>query len=213
MSADLTVVMAVRDGADWIERAVASAAGADGLLEVLVVDDGSSDESAALAATASDAVRVITQPPRGLPAAHNAGLREARGNLVAFLDADDLWAASTPDPRRELLQGADAVLGRIQCLADGGPYAEPFHNGGIAGLLAKRSAFDEPVPFDESLQHGHDLDWYLRARERGIRIMRSDEVSLYYSLRPGSLSHAAGGRTRGLLAALSKSARRRGGVT
>jgi len=211
VSADLSIVIAVRDGAEWIEAAVRSASGADGLLEIVVVDDGSHDDGAELALGASDAVRVLRRPPRGLPAAHNVGVGAARGELLAFLDADDRWSASTPDPRRELLGGADAVLGRIQCVAAGEPHGEPFHNGGIAGLLVRREVLDRVGPFDEGLQHGHDLDWYLRARERGLNIPRSDAVVLHYTLRPDSLSDGPQGRAaQGLLAALARSRRRRG---
>ena len=210
MSADLSVVIAVRDDAAWVGDAVRSLAGADGLLEILVVDDGSEDGSGAVAAEAGGPVRVLRRRRSGLPAAHNAGVSAARGELVAFLDADDRWAAGDPDPRRELLAGADAVLGRLQCFAEEGPHGEPFHNAGIAGLLVRRRALASVGPFDEALQHGHDLDWFLRAQEAGLRIPRSDAVALHYRLRPGSLSDGPRGRSKGLLAALAKSTRRRG---
>jgi glycosyltransferase involved in cell wall biosynthesis len=60
-------------------------------LEVLVVDDGSTDDSAALAEAYGNPVRVIRQPNQGESVARNRGLAEARGQWVAFLDADDLW--------------------------------------------------------------------------------------------------------------------------
>jgi glycosyltransferase involved in cell wall biosynthesis len=60
--------------------------------EVIVVDDGSSDRGPHIAATMGDPrVRVVTQRNRGLAGARNTGIREARTNLLAFLDADDLW--------------------------------------------------------------------------------------------------------------------------
>jgi len=62
-------------------------------LELIVVDDSSSDDSVAIARACGDPrVRVIVQPHRGLGAARNTGIREAQGRCIAFLDADDVWA-------------------------------------------------------------------------------------------------------------------------
>jgi glycosyltransferase involved in cell wall biosynthesis len=67
-------------------------------LEVIVIDDGSTDTTAEVAEQIGDPrVRVLSQPNRGLPAARNAGIRAARGTYVAFLDSDDLWLPSYLD--------------------------------------------------------------------------------------------------------------------
>jgi glycosyltransferase involved in cell wall biosynthesis len=75
----------VREGVD----SVLSQTG--GQVEVIVVDDGSTDESAQILATYGDRIRVLTQKNAGVAAARNAGLRAARGEFIAFLDADDVW--------------------------------------------------------------------------------------------------------------------------
>jgi glycosyltransferase involved in cell wall biosynthesis len=210
MSPGLSIVIAVRDGAEWIGDAIRSAEGADGLLEIIVVDDGSTDDGGAVAAASSDLVRVLRTEPVGLPAAHNLGVGSSRGSLVAFLDADDLWAAGRPDPRRARLRGAGGVWGRVQCMVDGRPHGEPFHLGGMGGLLLRRRVLEEVGPFDEELLRGHDLDWLLRAEEHGVRLPRVDDVVLRYTLRPGSLSDVDGPRASvGLLAALGRRSGRR----
>ncbi len=90
---EFSVVIPVYNGAGYVARAVRSALAQTGVRhEVIVVDDGSTDDSGNVANGVDPAVRVVRHPQnRGLPAARNTGIREARGGLVAFLDADDWW--------------------------------------------------------------------------------------------------------------------------
>ncbi len=74
--------------------------------EIVIVDDGSTDGSAAVAESFDDPVRVIRQANRGAAAAQNRGLTECRGEWVAFLDSDDVWA---PDKLERQLAAAAAV--------------------------------------------------------------------------------------------------------
>src|SRR5436190_9018266 len=86
-------------------------------LEVIVVDDGSTDDTPRLLDGYGDRIRVIRQKNSGVAAARNAGVREARGELIAFLDSDDLWK-----PRKLELQiarfEADPGLGLVHCGAE-----------------------------------------------------------------------------------------------
>jgi glycosyltransferase involved in cell wall biosynthesis len=82
--------------------------------EVIVVDDGSTDDTADVLARYGDAIRVVRQHNQGVAAARNAGIAAARGELLAFLDSDDVWL-----PRKLELQlqrfGADPELGLVHC--------------------------------------------------------------------------------------------------
>ena len=88
----VSIVIAVYNGAPTIERALASVfAQTYTDYEVIVVNDGSTDDTGAVLAHLSDRIRLITQGNRGLSAARNAGVRASTGEYVAFLDDDDEW--------------------------------------------------------------------------------------------------------------------------
>ncbi|MEQ8848772.1 glycosyltransferase family A protein [Botrimarina sp.] len=89
-------------------------------LEILVIDDGSTDDSAAVAESYGDPVRVIRQPNQGESVARNRGIDEARAEWVAFLDADDLWRPSKLAAQLEVAGGEIACVHcRFDALIDG----------------------------------------------------------------------------------------------
>ncbi len=207
---DLSVVVPARDASATIEAAVGSVlASADGLLEVIVVDDGSRDDGGSRAAALDPRVHVVTTAGEGPAAARNAGLAAAQGALVGFLDADDLWAAGRPDPRRAVLAGApEAIaLGLTQLTSAGSPTGDPFVLWSFGAALAARSTWRALSPFDERLTRGEDVEWFLRARDAGARIVTVDAVVQEYARRPGSLSSDP---SAGLLAGLRATIERRG---
>lgn len=79
--------------------------------EVLVVDDGSTDDTLETLARYGERVRVLKQQNAGPGAARNLGIQEARGEYVAFLDSDDLWFPWTLATYRRALGGASVVMG------------------------------------------------------------------------------------------------------
>jgi glycosyltransferase involved in cell wall biosynthesis len=88
----VSTIVAVYNGADTVDRALQSIfAQTFTDNEIVVVNDGSTDDTAAVLARYGDRIRVITQPNRGLSAARNAGVRASSGEYVAFLDDDDEW--------------------------------------------------------------------------------------------------------------------------
>jgi glycosyltransferase involved in cell wall biosynthesis len=204
---DLTVVIPVRDGAATLGRAIGSVLErADGLLEIVVVDDGSRDASAAVAEALGPPVRVLRRDPAGAAAARNAGVAAARGRLLSFLDADDEWLAGVPDPRRALLDARPGAiaLGHVEVEAGGRTTQGPLWAFGAA-LLA-RTTFDRVGGLDEGLERGEDVAWFLSARDAGVPLVTTDAPVMRYRRGPGSLS----GDTRaGLLSALHATVRRR----
>jgi glycosyltransferase involved in cell wall biosynthesis len=183
----VSCIVPVHNGAAFIAEALASIfAQAGPALDVVVVDDGSSDNSAGIAAAFSG-VRVHRKAQAGVAAARNDGLALARGDLVAFLDADDLWlpgklaaqlAALDADPR------ADYCLTLVRHALTAGAAAEiavpgngePMHGRLMQCLLARRRAFDTVGTFDTGTTTRADQDWFLRAEEKGLIGVMVDEV-------------------------------------
>ena len=105
MTADVSVIIAAWNARDYLGEAIESVIGQTAPpRELFVIDDGSTDDTAAIAGRYCEqsrvAVRLIRQENQGLPAARNAGIREADGKWIAFLDADDVWQ---PDHLSSLL--------------------------------------------------------------------------------------------------------------
>lgn len=83
-------------------------------LEVIVVDDGSSDDTVAIVSAMGDPVRCVAQPNQGAATARNNGIERSRGELIAVLDADDLWKPEKLSAQVALMR-ADPSIGAVQC--------------------------------------------------------------------------------------------------
>ncbi len=213
----LSVIVPVRDGALFLGAALGSLARHGGVDEILVVDDGSSDDSAAIALAAG--ARVLRQEPRGAAAARNRGVEAARGGRIGFLDADDLWVAPGPggDPRLAALDadpGLPGAWGQAQILLSppGGPeslFARPFHATTLSSLVLRREAFAQVGPFAEDLVQIEDLDWFLRARRLGLRFARVPQVTHLYRRHGANMTADPDRRRRLFLTALKRDLDRR----
>src|SRR5438045_3638350 len=92
----VSVIMPVYNGERFLMEAIRDIQAQEcAPLEILVIDDGSTDDTAAILAQLGDPVRTVRQPNRGPSAARNRGIELARGEVIAFHDVDDLWAPGT----------------------------------------------------------------------------------------------------------------------
>jgi len=191
-------------------------------IEIIIVDDGSTDETPAVVARLGPPVRGLRQVNRGPAAARNAGFALARGQAIAFLDADDWWTADA----LEVLHAAlitdpelDAAIGLTQVMtvpdgAEGISRAVPSGRAGLittlGSTLIRRRALGRVGLFDETLPYGEeDVDWFLRAREAGARFATLSQVTLNYRRHDRNLTQDAGVGSRRLLLSLGRSLARR----
>jgi glycosyltransferase involved in cell wall biosynthesis len=190
-------------------------------LEIVVVDDGSTDSTAAIVRQLGGNVHYVHRRQGGPAAARNLGVAMAKGDLIAFIDQDDLWpedhlavlveamdrrtaSVSMGLTRALVLDNQNSPAGRFV------PYGAPWRAPQVGSALFSRASFDAVGPFNEQLEYcSDDLDWFMRARELGIRIAEIDRVTLLFRIHGNNTSRDAEFRRRALLEAVTASVRRR----
>ncbi|MDX1948589.1 MAG: glycosyltransferase family A protein [Pirellulaceae bacterium] len=189
-------------------------------LEIILVDDGSTDDTERVAGQWPD-VRYIGQENEGVSRARNVGIRAAQSDVLAFLDADDLW---TPDHLALLLPPlwADSRLRYVwgssrwvRCHDDGEHLREVAIEREnhplflvMAGLY-RRAAFDEAGLFDENLRHGEDSDWLAAARQRGLPFRQLTENVCVYRRHSGGLTGGRGASLTHVMSVMRRAVQRR----
>jgi glycosyltransferase involved in cell wall biosynthesis len=180
--------------------------------ELIIVDDGSTDESRPVAeryrAIHPDRITVVSQENRGLAGARNTAIRASSGRVIALLDSDDGWAPGFLEAQVRLLQAYPEVAivtgnaynrgglwdGRPVC-----PVPDPRPLPDLVSILRdetavfvmsvfRREVVDRIGPFDEQLRTNEDYDYWIRAALAGFRFMRNPEPLAFYRRHGQSLS-------------------------
>jgi hypothetical protein len=196
----VSVVIPVYNGAAFIADAVRAVASQDyPAFEIIVVDDGSTEDIAAALRDVPVDVRFFRQDNAGAASARNRGIRDASGDLIAFLDVDDIWPAGNLGALVDQMLAhpeADVIRGRAQITrytvpGEPGEYlgnpAESFPHYIGAGLYRRR-AFERVGLFDADLRYGEDTDWYTRAAEQRLHVHSLDEVTLFVRRHEGNMT-------------------------
>jgi len=150
-------------------------------LEVIVIDS-SDDESPGILKSFSSQICYFFQPRQGISSARNSGVKKARGNFLAHLDSDDIWAkeklelqaeAFLEDPDLDIVGGlmepfyspelTDQDRAKIYCPP------EPLPGFSASVITVKKGAFMKVGFYDTALKVGPDLDWFVRAREQHLK--------------------------------------------
>jgi glycosyltransferase involved in cell wall biosynthesis len=179
----VSVMIGVYNGAAYLREAIESVLRQSHRpVELIVVDDGSEDESGRIARSFGGAVRCITQERGGMAAARNRAVADARGDYFAFLDADDRFRPDKIERQLSVFGSdpeVDAVFGhvteflspdldevarsRLRQPVDDVPWPTPNL------MLVKRDSFFRVGLFSTALKVGIGVDWYARAMEAGLK--------------------------------------------
>jgi len=173
-------------------------------LDVILVDDGSTDATRRICEQYAGDIRVLSQANSGPSVARNTGLEHVRGDFVAFLDYDDIWVpeklawqlaafAATPD--------IGACVGYVQEFEDNADGSVKLRGDPIVGyvtgtMMLSRAALQTVGPFNPAIAHADSADWFLRAREAGVRETRIPEVLLHRRCHDNNRSQIKNGNTR-----------------
>ena len=195
----VSVIMPAYNSAEHIGEALDSVLAQDWRpLEIVVVDDGSTDDTAAVVRSYPDVV-YVRQDNKGPSAARNTAVERSSGEFVANFDSDDLLPPTrVSDQARYLMTHPDigAVFGRQQWINAPEWMARDSVYGDVDGIplssvMFRREVFFELGGYDTSFVHGEDMDLLVRMRERGIEYQVIPEIVLYRRYQPSSLT---GGR-------------------
>ncbi len=200
----VTVIIPVKNRELWLPQTLDSiVTNRYPRLEILVCDGASTDRTVEIAETYA-AVRVIRDESPSNAAGWNVGLREAKGELIAFVDSDDLWPHYKLARQVELLQRrpeVDYAIGYVRhFLSCGSDVPQGFKSelldrdvvGRLPGtLLARRRCFERIGDYDTSMKIAMDVDWFARAKDAGLKMAVMDEVMLLKRVHGTNLSNDA----------------------
>lgn len=196
-SFSICVIIPVYNGERFLATAIANVKKQNyPNLEILVIDDGSTDGTAEVAAQFGDSIHYIFQENRGPAAARNCGIQKATGDAIAFLDVDDLWSEDKlhlqanylkKNPEVEIVQG---LIQNMKPDDEGNfePTEIPYNYINIGSALYRKSVFDRVGFYDETLKFAEDTDWFIRAWENGVTKAVLDRVTLFYRKHPENMT-------------------------
>ena len=177
--------------------------------EIIVVDDGSTDGSIAVAQEFASSITVISQANSGHAAARNRGIAAASGDFVAFVDADDLWSEekiALQLARFAARPELGVVFSHLENFwspevaasdRSGGEEAlRPVPGYTSVTMLARRELFTAVGLLDETLSHGNDRDWFCRAAEKGVVMEMMPDVLVRRRLHGTNRSASLGATSR-----------------
>jgi glycosyltransferase involved in cell wall biosynthesis len=189
----VSVIIPVYNGAAYLAAALDSVfAQSYAPLEIIAVDDGSTDSSPDILRSCGERLRVIRQGNQGVAVARNTGFANATGELICFLDQDDLWPvdrtrllveALRADPEAQLATGLTEIL--YERPTQPGPLDNftTFRREFLLGSICIRAGLLRSLgPFSTGVGYADDTDFWMRRKEAKIKAIDLDAVTLIYRL-------------------------------
>jgi len=218
----VSVVIPVFNGSSFLRESIESVLGQTFRpLELIVVDDGSTDQSGKIAQSFREATYFF-QENQGVSVARNTGISAAKGTFIAFLDADDRWMPEKLSLQIRHLQdrpelGFTVTFQRIE--VEDGIQIPTFLNQEIferdhaayvpSALLVRREVLEEVGGFDpEHHNDSEDIDWFARAKDAGIAMEVLPQTLLLRRLHNDNLSLQKPPDASQIMRALRKSVHR-----
>lgn len=190
----VSVVIPIYNGEKFINSVIASIKKQKyEPLEIIIIDDGSTDNTAKIIAQLDDDIKYIYQENEGPASARNKGINIAKGDFITFLDVDDLWGENKLKNQVNYLQKnplVDIIQGFIQKVKINQleeqkdsiliPISDPYYYINIGSCLYRKLVFEKIGLFNENMRYGEDTDFMIRAWENNINKVLLNEVCLFY---------------------------------
>ncbi len=185
----VTCIIPAFDREEYIAEAVDSVLNQSyGNIEIIVVDDGSTDNTPGILSSYNGKIKILRQQNSGASAARNMGISKASGDFISFLDSDDLWEKNKIALQMECFQNNPEI---DVCLCNTKIFSEkeiinldrkyiiatPYH---LCSILIRKDALDKVGYFRTDLKFGEDTDFFLRINKMGIplKILQDKLVSI-----------------------------------
>lgn len=219
----ISVILPVFNGAQFLGEAIQSVLDQNyEPLEIIVVNDGSTDSTQQVALNFGDKIIYVKKENGGVSSARNHGLKLAKGEFISFIDSDDLWLNNklllqhilfSKNPQIEIIQG---LIRRFLSPGIKPPKnfikdidEQPTLTLHLGAGLFKKSVFDKIGLFDETMKFSEDIDWFLRAIESRIKFSLIEETTYLYRIHESNMTLDGKNTNMYLLKAFKKSLDRR----
>jgi glycosyltransferase involved in cell wall biosynthesis len=225
----VSTILPVKNGAAYIDEALRSIerALANVTHEIIVINDGSTDDTEKILKSWKKKIIVISESGIGPAASRNEGIKKAKGEFIAFIDADDVWTPDHINILKSLFDQrpeAQVAMGYTQRFTSSPdevatgtplnqhtPYGEPVLMPTFGCALFCSSAFQNIGEMAPNYVWHEDVDWYLRALEANIPLVITKEVVKYYRIHHNNTTHELRSNDKSMLRVLATSLERRQG--